>query len=200
MCVNDCQSFPCAPTLANASGEPQSTWLTMICGRPPTIAPRIVHANFRDGARISGTRMNGAFCGRTAQANPTASPMAKFVSTPSRRRIDSHTTAAHAAAPTACDIVACRSEYHISGDPNQMAIAAMNALFLRGADVSSALADRADETSAPLKPSSNAISPATALVKTTGTLYGSETPSALLASACPSRYDGNHAIALPQVQ
>src|SRR5947208_12623114 len=67
----------------------------------------------------NGTTMNGPFCGRIGNASPPATPAAR-----KSLRIDPRTTNPHTAALTACAISASRVEYHISDDPNQIAIVA----------------------------------------------------------------------------
>ena len=110
--------------------------------------------------------MNVRFCGLTANAKPQASPAATIFQLLISRRSDNEiaTTAAHAAALTACPIVACRSEYQSSGEPNHIPIAA------------SVAATRPATGIAACAPSNNTTSPAIALDARMAIAYGSEKP------------------------
>src|SRR5207245_5288762 len=105
-------------------------------------------------------------------------------------------TTAHAAALTACPIVAWRSEYQSSGEPNQIPIAA------------SVAAKRPATGTAACTPSSSAASPAIALDATMAIVYGSEKPflrnprsiGSAARAASAAAYAGSHATAGPTVQ
>src|SRR5207245_6972532 len=116
--------------------------------------------NAARGIKKSGTTANERFCGRTATANPTARPAPKIAcqSSRSRSRTARKTSNAQANADRACDEIELRSEYHSSGEPNQIPIAASSECDIR-------------------QPINNTPNPATALATITATLYGSEIPS-----------------------